>query len=149
MADPIRALFIGMLKYCVLLGAKSWIYIIQFDVFVQNVTRIRDCSRPPKDAYQEVPVAKIKNRGEFSESWMEIVLNWGYLEILITAGYFGENGSKMPAPLLGSSLLDKIGQMLRDDEYSITVLLHRMDPVSSTRFLHDYTKNPATKRWSF
>ncbi|KAG2215689.1 hypothetical protein INT45_008277 [Circinella minor] len=138
----------SQLTEAILLGVNSWIYLISFDVFLHGEPNMDDCARG-NSGFFSLPTVRILNPSEGRATWKELVINYGSMEILITAAVCGSLVGRKRCVYLGPSVPESALNLIGKDTFTICVPLDNAPYISSIRLLRDYTRLTANKRWSF
>ncbi|KAI7855025.1 hypothetical protein BDC45DRAFT_507559 [Circinella umbellata] len=142
---------------CVLVSPEAWMMVTQLEAYVSNKPQTDDCAfKRRAESFSIVPTAHIIDKNRFKATWKDVVIRWGNLEFLVLAGFCGKRHSNMEKAFLGHSVSSEVTSLFIGDNsnnnnkiFDVIVPVERVPYFQSTRYLRDYTKNAASKQWSY
>ncbi|KAG1136430.1 hypothetical protein G6F37_012023 [Rhizopus arrhizus] len=97
-------------KYCpqyvesVVILANHWFLITSFSSFIHNNPKVDDCADKSIISYQSNPIAFIRRKFQYGKDYFELTIRFGYVELVVTSGFFISVDGKFYTAFLGSSI---------------------------------------------
>jgi hypothetical protein len=123
-------------------------------VFIRNYKEVDNCALDTYNLpYPSVPTAaRIQKLSGFGNSWLELSILFGRLELLITGGLFGEVGDDHIHGFLGPSIkcIQKLNHQVTDKIKFEILLPSTIQPtIMEERLQRNYSKSASSFKWSY
>ncbi|KAG1138510.1 hypothetical protein G6F37_010456 [Rhizopus arrhizus] len=144
-------------KYCpqyvesVLILANHWFLVTSFSSFIHNNPKVDDCADKSIIRYQSNPIAFIRRKSQYGKDYFELTIRFGYVELVVTSGFFGSVDGKFYTAFLGSSihnLPELITTNFNTTSTSmIFVSVQQKHYILRNRIMNQYLKLHSVNRW--
>ncbi|KAK4519220.1 uncharacterized protein ATC70_009452 [Mucor velutinosus] len=152
-ADALIRKVAPMFVEAVIIIKDNWYMITSFSVFIHDPQHIDDCADNSKFAYQDKPIAFIMRKTAFGSSSYELVIRFGFIELLADSGFMGSVESNTFLPFVGSALkslpLEVTGSINTLTSASIFVNNDQRLYGTHPRLINQYYKDSSTLDWHF
>jgi hypothetical protein len=146
-------------RYCpqyvesVIILANHWFLITSFSCFIHNNPKVDDCADKSIISYQSNPIAFIRRKSQYGKDYFELTIRFGYVELVVTSGFFGSVDGKFYTAFLGSSihnLPELITTNFNTTSTSmIFVSIQQKHYILRNRIMNQYLKLHSVNRWGY
>ncbi|KAG1111367.1 hypothetical protein G6F42_015053 [Rhizopus arrhizus] len=144
-------------KYCpqyvesVLILANHWFLVTSFSSFIHNNPKVDDCADKSIISYQSNPIAFIRRKSQYGKDYFELTIRFGYVELVVTSGFFGSVDGKFYTAFLGSSIHNLPELIITNFNTTSTsmifVSVQQKHYILRNRIMNQYLKLHSVNRW--